>query len=484
LPPIPGTPQGTPHPDSGVQVADEAPRTGWLQALRIYRQPKVLAMLFLGFSAGLPFMLVFSTLSAWLRDVGIERTTIGMLSWVGLVYTLKFFWAPVVDRVALPWLTALLGKRRGWMLLAQAGIAVALVQMALANPAAGSLQPIVFAALLLAFSSATQDIALDAWRIESAPVPMQGAMSAGYQLGYRLAVIAGSAGALWVAAEAGWSVAYLAMAVLAGVGIVTTLIVSEPVAAVARSAMEQEQRVVDFIARRAHWPPGLREAGAWFTGAVVCPLVDFFTRFGLKLAALILVLVGTYRMTDFTMGVMANPFYLDIGYSLKEIAAVAKFFSAFATIVGVLFAGVLVARLGALRSLALGLVLVVVTNLAFMTLALMTDPGRVALALVVSSDNFAMAIAGTALIAYLSSLTSAAYTATQYALFSSLYALPGKLLMGLSGAFVDNFGYPLFFVYTSALSVPALIMIVWLWRAAPAGLGWRWGMPAGAAARA
>lgn len=433
-------------------------------------------MLFLGFSAGLPFMLVFSTLSAWLRDVGIERTAIGMLSWVGLVFTLKFFWAPIVDRVSLPWLTKRLGRRRSWMLLAQVGIVVALVHLSNSQPAEGALAPIAVAAFLLAFSSATQDIALDAWRIESAPLAMQGAMSAGYQLGYRVAIIVSSAGALWIAADAGWGVSYLTMAVLAGVGIVTTLIVSEPVVSVPRVSFEQEQRVINFVAARSHWPKALREAGAWFVGAVVCPFVDFFTRFGTKLAVLILVLVCTYRLTDFTMGVMANPFYLDVGYSLKEIAAVAKFFSSFATIVGVLVAGVIVAKLGPLRSLAVGLVLTVVSNLAFMTLALVAEPSSLSLALIVSADNFAMAIAGTAFMAYLSSLTSSAYTATQYALFTSLYALPGKILMGLSGAFVDHFGYPMFFIYTSLLSAPAALMLLWLWRVAPRGLGWRSGL--------
>jgi len=447
-----------------------------LRALLIYRDPKVLAMLFLGFSAGLPFMLVFSTLSAWLRDAGIERTAIGMLSWVGLVFTLKFFWAPIVDRVSLPWLTQKLGRRRSWMLVAQIGIVIALVQLSHSQPADGALMPIAVSALLLAFSSATQDIALDAWRIESAPVAMQGAMSAAYQLGYRVAIIVSSAGALWIAADAGWNVAYLIMAVLGGVGIVTTLVVAEPAVSVPRVSFEQEQRVIDFVAARSHWPRALREAGAWLVGAVVCPFLDFFSRFGAKLAVLILVLVCTYRLTDFTMGVMANPFYLDMGYSLKEIAAVAKFFSSFATIIGVVAAGVVVAKLGPLRSLAAGLSLTVVSNLAFMILALMSEPSSIALALVVSADNFAMAIAGTAFMAYLSSLTSSAYTATQYALFSSLYALPGKILMGFSGAFVDHFGYPMFFIYTSLLSVPAALMLVWLWRMAPRGLGWRSGL--------
>jgi PAT family beta-lactamase induction signal transducer AmpG len=456
-------------------------RTGWLQAVLVYRNPKVLAMLFLGFSAGLPFMLVFSTLSAWLREAGIERTAIGMLSWVGLVFTLKFFWAPIVDRVALPWLTRWLGRRRSWMLIAQVGIVLSLVHLAASNPVSGALAPIAIAALALAFCSATQDIALDAWRIESAPVAMQGAMAAAYQLGYRIAIIVGSAGALWIAADIGWNAAYMTMAVLATIGIVTTLVVSEPEASMRRESFENEPQVARFLERKAHWPRTLRNAGAWFIGAVVCPFLDFFKRFGAALAVAILVLVCTYRLTDFTMGVMANPFYLDVGYSLKEIAAVAKFFSSFATIVGVLVAGVVVAKLGALKSLGVGIVLTIVSNLAFMTLALVPEPGAAALAIVVSSDNFAMAIAGTAFMAYLSSLTSSAYTATQYALFSSLYALPGKLLMGLSGAFVDHFGYPAFFLYTSALSLPAVLMLLWLWRVAPEGLGWRRGVQTEAA---
>ena len=459
-----------------TDTEQSAARSGWMQALLIYREPKVLAMLFLGFSAGLPFMLVFSTLSAWLRDAGIERTAIGMLSWVGLVFTLKFFWAPIVDRLPLPWLTRVLGRRRSWMLVAQIGIVFALIHLGASDPSTGKLLPIALAALLLAFSSATQDIALDAWRIESAPVAMQGAMSAGYQLGYRIAIIVGSAGALWIAAEAGWHAAYLTMGALGTIGIVTTLVIAEPQVTVPRTSFEQEQRVVSFVANRPHWNPTLRAMGAWFVGAVVCPFVDFFARFGAKLAVLILALVCTYRLTDFTMGVMANPFYLDVGYSLKQIAAVAKFFSSFATIAGVLVAGVVVAKLGALRSLGVGIVLTIVSNLAFMALALVPNPGNALLAFVVSADNFSMAIAGTAFMAYLSSLTSSAYTATQYALFSSLYALPGKILMGLSGAFVDHFGYPMFFIYTSALSIPALVLIIVLWQRAPQGLGWRRGV--------
>ncbi len=434
------------------------------EAILAYREPRVLAMLLLGFSAGLPFNLVFSTLSAWLREAGIERATIGMLSWVGIIYSVKFFWAPVVDRIALPVLTRLLGRRRSWMLVAQLGLAAGLAVLASSDPV-HALGAVAVVALLTAFASATQDISIDAWRIESAPQEMQGLMAAAYQLGYRIALMVASAGALWMAADLGWHAAYLTMAALVGVGIVTTLMIREPVPAMPRESLMQEARVVAWLERRAHWPQSLRNAGAWFVGAVVCPFVDFFARYGVRLGVVILVFVSGYRLTDFTMGVMANPFYLDVGYSLKQIAAVAKGYGVVMSIVGTLLGGVAVARMGTIRSLILGSILVILSNLAFATLAMTSEPSLTGLAIVISADNLAMGIAGTSLIAYLSSLTSAAYTATQYALFSSLYALPGKLLMGTSGFVVDAIDYPWFFVYTSALGLPSLLLLFWLARA-------------------
>ena len=436
---------------------------GWLEAAAAYKHPRVLAMLFLGFSAGLPFMLVFSTLSAWLREVGVERATIGMLSWVGIIYSIKFFWAPVVDRLRLPLFHRLLGRRRSWMLLAQAGIAIGLFNMAHLNPV-GHLGAMAALALLVAFSSATQDVAIDAWRIEAVPQSMQGVMAAAYQLGYRIAIMVASAGALWIAADFGWTAAYTAMAFMVGVGIATTLVIPEPQPRVAQQTLAQEQRVIDWLERKAHWPAAMQQAGSWFVGAVVCPFVDFFTRYGKRLAVLMLAFIASYRLTDFTMGVMANPFYLDVGYTLKEIAAVAKGYGVVMSILGTILGGVAVARLGTVKSLVVGSLLVIGSNRMFMTLAFQDDPSLVGLAAVISADNLAMGVAGTALIAYLSSLTSASYTATQYALFSSMYALPGKLLMGTSGFVVDAVGYPWFFVYTSSLGIPALVMLYFLSR--------------------
>jgi PAT family beta-lactamase induction signal transducer AmpG len=436
---------------------------GWVDALRAYKHPRVLSMLFLGFSSGLPFMLVFSTLSAWLREIGIERATIGMLSWVGIIYSVKFFWAPVVDRLKLPVLHRLLGRRRSWMLVGQVGIAIGLLNMAQLSPV-GHLPVVASLALLVAFSSATQDISVDAWRIEAAPVSMQGVMAAAYQLGYRIAMMVASAGALWIAADHGWRVSYTSMAVCACIGIATTLLISEPETRVVRQTLEQEARVANWLERKAHWPERLRNLGAWFVSAVVNPFVDFFTRYGAKLAVLILAFVASYRLADFTMGVMTNPFYLDIGFTLKEIAAIAKGFGVFWSILGTFVGGVIVARLGLVKALAIGSISVVCANLMFAFFAWTNEPNIYGLAVLISVDNLAMGIAGTSLIAFLSSLTSASYTATQYALFSSMYALPGKLLMGTSGFVVDAIGYPTFFAYTATLGLPALTLLFFLAR--------------------
>jgi MFS transporter, PAT family, beta-lactamase induction signal transducer AmpG len=434
--------------------------TGWLQAVAIYRHPRVAAMLFLGFSAGLPFLLVFSTLSAWFAQAGIERGTIGLLSWVGITYSIKFFWAPVVDRLRLPLLHALLGRRRSWMLLAQLGMSAGLAGLALHDPAT-QLATMVWCALLVAFSSATQDIAIDAWRIEATEAERQGAMSAAYQLGYRIALIVAGAGCLYLAAEYGWRVAYLAMAALALIGVLTTLAVPEPEART-RGTPQAEARVLAWAERNAALPLWLRNAGAWFVGAVVCPFMDFFQRNGVQLAVVILCFVGLFRLTDITMGSMANPFYLAMGYTLKQVAAIAKFYGVILSIAGAFLGGIAVARWGASRTLMVGGVLVIVSNLGFAALAVHGQPSVTGLSLVISGDNLASGFAGSAFIAYLSGLTNTAYTATQYALFSSLFTLPGKLLGGASGYVSEALGWPGFFFYTSALGIPALVLIVWL----------------------
>jgi MFS transporter, PAT family, beta-lactamase induction signal transducer AmpG len=445
--------------------------SGWLAALAAYRRRNALSMLFLGFSSGLPFLLVFSTLSAWLRQAGLQRATIGMLAWVGFAYSFKFIWSPVVDRLELPILHRLLGRRRSWMMLAQICIAIALVRLASVNPAAASIGGIALAALFLAFSSATQDIAMDAWRIESAPIELQGPMVGAYSVGYRIAMIAGGAGALAVAAGFGWHAGYGAMAALASVGIVTTLLIEEPKAVATRTEQLRETQVVAWLERRAHWPRSLQGVGAWFIGAVVCPLTDFFGRFGALCALVCLVFIGLYQVTEFTMGSMANPFYIDHHYTLDQIALVGKVCGFTVGILGVFLGGVLVARIGLARALALGIALAVLSNLSYSLLATTHTPTLLGLGFANSLDNLALSVQGVALITFLSALTSAKYTATQYALFSSLYALPGKILEGTSGFVVDRIGYPEFFLYTASLSIPGLLLLLWLWRRSLAGAG-------------
>jgi PAT family beta-lactamase induction signal transducer AmpG len=436
----------------------------WGDAFRLYARPRVLAMLFLGFSAGLPLLLVFGTLSAWLREVGIERSTIGHVSWVATLYALKFIWAPLVDRVAIPLLGRCLGQRRSWMLGAQIGVALGLLAMAGANPANG-LHTLIACALLVAFCSATQDISIDAWRIEAVPVEMQGAMAATYQAGYRVGMIVAGAGALYLAEYESWSIAYSAMAACMLVGMITTLLVAEPEGNGAQSAPVQEARVLAFLEQSTHLPRPLRHVAAWFLGAVVCPFSEFFARNG-RLALAILAFIGVFRLCDITMGVMANPFYIDLGYSLADIASVTKVFGLGMTMLGAAIGGVMVARVGVMRMLLVSAALAALTNVLFAWLSTI-GPDLGLLALVISADNLSGGMAGSAFIAYLSGLTNRAYTATQYALFSSLMLLPAKFLGGFSGQIVDAYGYSNFFLYSAALGTPALLLVLYLMRVAP-----------------
>ena len=418
----------------------------WGNAFGVYTRPRVIAMLFLGFSAGLPLFLVFGTLSVWLRREGIDRTTIGFVSWVAILYGFKFVWAPLVDRLPLPLLTAWLGQRRSWMLLAQCGVLAGLWLMAANNPTA-SLNTLVAAALLVAFSSATQDISIDAWRIEAVPVDLQGAMAGTYQLGYRLGLILAGGGALVIAGNSSWNLAYFTMGCAMLVGMLTTLLVSEP----------QHPARAPASPRHAHV---LHRLGVWFVEAVVFPFVEFFKRNG-AMALVILLFIGLFRISDITMGVMTGPLYVDMGFTDEQIGWVSKAFGIIVTIVGALLGGVLVMRYGILPMLIVAAVLVVTTNLVFAWLSTL-GPEIVWLALIITADNLSGGIAGSTFIAYLSSLTNRAYTATQYALFSSLMLLPAKFIGGFSGKVVDEYGYILFFLYAGLLGIPAVLLAIYL----------------------
>jgi MFS transporter, PAT family, beta-lactamase induction signal transducer AmpG len=422
-------------------------KPSWGATLRVYLEPATLRMLFLGFSAGLPLLLVLGTLSFWLREAGIDRTTIGYLSWVGLAYAFKWAWAPLVDRLPIPMLSRLLGRRRAWLLLAQGTVVAGLVGMALTDPKA-SLQTIVWCALLAAFGSATQDIALDAFRIESAEVKRQAALAAAYQTGYRLAMIWAGAGVLWIAARseavnagyqhAAWQAAYLVMAASMAVGMFTVLLSPEPL-------------------RRPQAPP--RNAAAWLREVLVEPFAEFLRRYRWQ-AALVLSLIAVYRISDVVMGIMANPFYVDMGYTKDEVAAVTKIYGVIMTLAGAFLGGAMAMRMGVMRVLMLGAVLSAASNLLFAWLGSRGHDVQ-ALIFVISADNLSSGIASAAFIAYLSSLTNVSYSATQYALFSSMMLLLPKFLAGYSGKFVDLFGYGNFFTVTACLGAPVLAL-VWL----------------------
>jgi MFS transporter, PAT family, beta-lactamase induction signal transducer AmpG len=423
-------------------------KPSWTQTLKVYLETPTLRMLTLGFSAGLPLLLVLGTLSFWLREAGIDRATIGYLSWVGLAYAFKWVWAPLVDRLPLPLLTRWLGLRRSWLLLAQAAIMVGLAGMAFNDPHQ-NLQPVVWCALAVAFGSATQDIALDAFRIESAGTERQAALAAAYQTGYRMAMIWAGAGVLWLAARAetsgqvgyqhaAWQTAYLVMAASMLVGVITVLFSAEPA---------------------RHEIPPAKNLAAWLQGALVEPFAEFIHRFGLQ-AILILSLIAIYRISDVVMGIMANPFYVDMGYTKDEVAAVTKIYGVLMTLAGAFIGGVLSMRLGVMRVLTLGALLSAASNLLF---AWLETRGHdvTALIAVISADNLSSGIASAAFIAYLSSLTNINYSATQYALFSSMMLLAPKWLAGFSGTYVDHFGYSHFFIATALLGVPVLLLL-WL----------------------
>jgi PAT family beta-lactamase induction signal transducer AmpG len=427
---------------------DDVKKISWLTALHVYLEPASWRMLCLGFSAGLPLLLVLGTLSFRLREAGIDRSTIGFLSWVGLAYGFKWVWSPLVDRLPLPWLTPWLGRRRSWLLLAQTTVVVGLVGMALLDPQI-ALEPVVWCALVVAIGSATQDIALDAFRIESADTQHQAALAATYQTGYRLAMIWAGAGVLWVAARASgadesiyqhtaWQTAYLVMAASMSLGVVTVLLSPEPA-------------LRDI--------PPARNAREWLQGALIEPFAEFIRRYRWQ-AALILGLIAIYRISDVVMGIMANPFYVDMGYTKDEVAAVTKVFGVIMTLLGAFIGGVLSMRLGVMRILMLGAVLSALTNLLFAWLAT-RGHDLTALVWVISADNLASGIASAAFIAYLSSLTNVNYSATQYALFSSMMLLAPKWLAGFSGVYVDAHGYETFFTSTALLGLPVLIL-VWL----------------------
>ena len=411
-----------------------------------YLRPKALAMLLLGFSSGLPFYLVGNTFGYWLRDEHTSLTWIGFSSWVGLAYSFKFLWAPLIDRVDLP-LFKRLGHRRGWMMFSQIAVGLALVAMGGTGTKAGLGRIIAFA-LVVALASATQDIVVDAWRIESADDgEEQGLLASAYQFSYRLALLATDSLILIVAAAVGWRMSYGIYGAGMAIGMIAVWFAKEP---------ERANAVMDEK----------REASLWrrFFDAVVGPFIAFFRVHG-WLALLMLAAISLYRIPDFMMGPMANPYYHDLGLTKQTVGAVRGSIGLIATFCGIAAGGYCSLKLGYMRALVIGGILQAAATAAFATLAFAGLSIRL-FACVMAGDNFSFAFAGVALVAYMSSLTNLGYTATQYALLSSTYAWLGKILKGFSGAAVENLsathgllrGYGIFFIVCGLTGVPAVLL--------------------------
>jgi len=471
--------------------------------------PKSLRMLFLGFAAGLPILLIFSTLSVWLFKAGVNRATITLFSWVGFAYSFKFIWTPIVDNLKLP-ILGKLGHRRSWLLLSQLMIILSLIFISFTDPKT-SLICTAIAAIFIAFSSATQDIVLDAFRIESASKNLQGALSSMYLTGYRIAMIVAGAGSLWIASFLGteiynqkvWQQVYQIMALLMLFGVLTVFYSSEP--KIKRNIEKNSNQKIKFFIAFLVSLAGFILCYLYFKdlfdskdpiinflnefikiifcflifaliifflikikflnkesakNAYAKPVLDFLNRHGSK-ATSILLLIGLYRISDVVLGVMANVFYIEKGFSIAEIATYSKFFGTIATIVGGVIGGLASVHLGVMRSLFIGALISALSNILFAWLALVTADVKI-LAFVITADNVASGFAGATFIVYLSALTSIKFTATQYALFSSTMLFLPKLIAGYAGGFVNLFGYPTFFIFTAIIGVPVLLLIMWI----------------------
>jgi PAT family beta-lactamase induction signal transducer AmpG len=440
-------------------------------AIKSYLQPRTATMLVLGSACGLPLLTISNTIGLWLTDSKVSMTDIGLFAYTLLPYSLKFVWAPILDQVKLPVLHSLLGKRRAWMLVAQVGILIAFIGLWFSDPQTQLIQVALFA-LLLGFSGASQDISVDAWRIEVAPAEEQGTMLGAYQLGYRLMALATGALTPYLAQTMSWRAGLIFLGCLIFLGMAATFTARKPDEQDASGEAQAIEEKLNMRGRIGH-------AIAWLYGAVVAPFVDFF-RHHRWAGILILAMIGLYRLPDFVMGVMARPMYRQ-SFSLVEIGTMSGLVGVWVTIAGALIGGFFVFRFGIMRSLFLGLIAVIAGNLMYALLA--TSGHNLAIfAVAIGVENIAAGFAGTALLAYMSSLTNKSFTATQYALFSSFYALPGKLLGGLSGFLVDWFasqrhvfeawlpvlaplpdkvvGFVPFFITTALAGLPALVLLI------------------------
>ena len=411
-------------------------KRNWVEVLRAYTKPKMLGMMSLGFASGLPYMLIYSELAFWMKKEGVDLSIIGFFAWIGLAYTLKVFWSPLVDRLKIPLLTRAMGQRRSWMLFAILGTIIGMLTIAASDPSE-SVMRLAIGAVILATAGATLDISIDAWRIEAAPGDDQTNMAATYVLGYRLAII--GAGVSYIVAEYfNWNIAYLFMACVMAVNGCIVFLIKEPSREVRRKALTVKDAVVENV---------------------VMPFFSFLTRLG-KWTPIVFLLVATYLISDKTMGPMAKPMYQSVGYTEIQVGLVSSFFGPWPVIIGGFIAGAISIRFGLMRCLLIGSVLMVVTNAAFAWLSTVTDPKTAYLFVTVGADNLAQGFAATIFIAYLSSLCDLKFAATQYAFLSAMFNIVGKTLSGFTGIMADKMGFETFFLFSAALGIPAIILAI------------------------
>ena len=483
-----------------------------MENINIFFREKPLKMICLGFSSGLPILLVFSTLSVWLIQAGISRSTVTLFSWAGFAYAFKYLWSPLVDNYKLPFLTKL-GHRRSWLLISQILIIIALILTAFTDPQNNLFYTALFITLL-AFFSATQDILIDAFRIESAPQSFQGPMSSMYIAGYRIAMLVAGAGSLWLAALFGteiynqdvWKKVYLIMSTFMFVGIFATMSSKEPknrknlkkdshlkfllalffsvigfifLYSIIDNPYDKKDIFLSFIFSSARLIICFIFAflivkililikftsKEKISNSYLSPIINFVGRYG-KFAFLILLLISLYRIADIVMGVMANIFYLEKGYKISEIATFSKFFGVFATIIGGFIGGYCSYKFGTMKALFFGALIAALSNLLFAWLAISPLSINFLIA-VITADNISSGFAGAAFVIYLSGLTSIKFTATQYALFSSIMLFLPKLIAGYAGSWVDVMGYAYFFSLTALLGLPVLLLVIWIGKVAP-----------------
>lgn len=482
---------------------------GWKKSLLIYKDIRVIRMLFFGFSSGLPILLIFSTLSLWLKSAGIDRSTITLFSWAGLAYSFKFLWAPLIDKIPISYLTTKFGHRRSWLILSQLTLMILFISIGFVDPQ-NNLFIMALLIVCIGFSSATQDAMIDTFRIESAPQNLQSAMSGTYIIGYRLGMISAGAGSLMLASWFGgdnqiynvyaWQKTYMLMAILQSVGLLCCFMSPEPISP-RKLITDNRDRLrlinvffislLGFILVYNYFPewkgndPVIKGFFIFLqftfafstiifsffisvrfnfiqksilTSTFWHPLNDFIKKYG-STAIIILIIIGFYRVADVVMGVVANIFYSDKGYTLNQIATFSKFWGLIATIFGGLIGGVLSSKYNNYLILLLGAILAASTNLLFALLAIL-EPKSIYLMIVIIADNISAGIASVAFVAFLSSLTNRDFTTTQYALFTSFMLFFPKIIGGYSGTIVDNFGYVSFFIATALIGLPVIILII------------------------